>query len=72
MTVELVLVLGMYGFILLGAFLGDSGPLATFKNSAPRLAARVERNVSVGDGFRTSRDNGGVNWIKPEGTQGGN
>jgi hypothetical protein len=72
MTVELVLVLGMYAFILLGAFLGPNGPLATFKNSGPRLAARVERNVSVGDGFRVSRDGSGVNWIKPEGKQGGN
>lgn len=70
MTVELVLVLGMYGFILLGAFMGDNGPLATFKKSGPRLAARVERNVSVGDGFRVSKDGQGVNWIKPEG-QGG-
>ena len=67
MTVELVLVLGMYGFILLGAFMGDSGPFATFKKSGPRLAARVERNVSVGDGFRVSKDGQGVNWIKPEG-----
>lgn len=72
MTVELVLILAMYGFILLGAFLGPNGPLATFKNSGPRLAARVERSISVGDGFRTSSDGVGVNWIKPEGKQGGN
>jgi hypothetical protein len=68
MTVELVLLLGLYAFVLLGAFLGDNGPLETFKKSGPRLGARIERNVSTGDGFRRSDDGLGVNWIKPEGT----
>jgi hypothetical protein len=66
MTVELVLILGLYGFILLGAFLGPMGPVEVFKKSGPRLAARVERNVSVGDGFRVSNDGVGVNWVKPD------
>ncbi|MCB0422135.1 MAG: hypothetical protein KDD61_14145 [Bdellovibrionales bacterium] len=48
MTTELVLLLGIYAFIVIGVFLGDSGPIETFKKSAPRLAAKVERNVSVG------------------------
>lgn len=68
MTVELVLLLGIYVFIVLGAFLGDLGPIQTFKKSAPRLAARVERNISTGDGFRKSAsDNLGVNWLPPQG-----
>lgn len=67
MTVELVLLLGLYAFLLLGAFLGDTGPIATFQKSGPRLGARIERNVSTGDGFRESNDGLGVNWIKPEG-----
>lgn len=68
MTVELVLLLGIYATLLLGAFLGDLGPIATFKKSAPRLGARVERNISVGNGFRTTTtDNQPVNWVKPEG-----
>ena len=67
MTVELVLLLGLYAFIIMGAFLGPMGPVETFKKSAPKLAARVERNISVGDGFRTSRDGVSVNWVKPEG-----
>ena len=68
MTVELVLILGMYGFLIIGAFLGPLGPIETFKKSAPRLAARVERNISTGDGFRTSSQDGkAVNWVKPEG-----
>lgn len=72
MTVELVLLLGIYGFLVLGAFLGDMGPIETFKKSAPRLGARIERNVSVGDGFRNSKDGTPVTWIKPESPGGGN
>lgn len=71
MTVELVLLMGIYGFLILGAFLGDLGPIETFKKSAPRLAARVERNISTGDGFRTSKDGKNVNWVKPD-VPGGN
>lgn len=67
MTMELVLLLGLYAFLLLGAFLGDSGPIQTFKKSGPRLGARIERNISVGDGFRTSSDGQGVSWIAPQG-----
>lgn len=72
MTVELVLLVGIYGFLIIGAFLGDLGPIETFKKSAPRLAARVERNISVGDGFRNSNDGKGVSWFKPDGPSGGN
>jgi hypothetical protein len=71
MTVELVLLLGIYAFLILGAFLGDLGPIETFRKSAPRLGARIERNISTGDGFRNSSDGQPVNWIKPEGPQGG-
>ena len=70
MTVELVLLLGLYAFIVLGALLGDLGPLETFRKSGPRLGARIERNVETGYGFRTSGDGQGVNWVKPDG-QGG-
>jgi len=70
MTVELVLLLGIYAFLILGAFLGDLGPIETFKRSAPRLGARIERNISTGDGFRNSKDGLPVNWIKPQGPGG--
>lgn len=66
MTVELVLLLGLYAFLLLGAFLGDNGPIETFRKSGPRLGARIERNVATGDGFRASKDGAPVTWIKPE------
>jgi hypothetical protein len=64
-TVELVLLIGLYAFLVLGAFLGDSGPIETFKKSGPRLAAKIERNISTGDGFRNSRDGIGVTWVEP-------
>lgn len=70
MTTEFILLLGIYAFIVLGIFLGDLGPIATFKKSAPRLAARIERNISVGNGFRSSRDGRGVTWVEPEGGSG--
>jgi hypothetical protein len=66
MTVELVLILGLYGFLIMGAFLGDSGPVATFRKSAPRLAARIERNISTGDGFRQSGSGQPISWDKPQ------
>lgn len=65
MTTELVLLMGIYGFLVLGAFLGDLGPIETFKKSGPRLGARIERNISVGDGFRQSRDGNPVVWVQP-------
>lgn len=48
MTTEIVLLLGLYAFILLGVFLGPSGPIETFRSSVPRLGARIERNVAIG------------------------
>ena len=49
MTTEYVLLLGLFAFILGGVFLNpNSGPVATFRSSGPRLAAVVERDVSVG------------------------
>jgi hypothetical protein len=72
MTVELVLLLSVYAFIVLGIFLGDLGPIETFKKSAPRLAARIERNVSTGDGFRNSNTDGkGIQWVPPSDNSGG-
>ena len=66
MTVELVLLLGIYATLVISAFLGEHGPIETFRKSGPRLGARIERNVSVGDGFRVSKDGLGVSWIKPD------
>ena len=66
MTTELVLLLGIYAYIILGVFLGDMGPLATFKKSAPKLAARIERDITIGNNFR-GRDGRGAEWKAPKG-----
>ena len=71
MTTEFVLLLGLYAFILFGAFLGDSGPLSTFRDAVPRLGAKVEQSIAVGngpEGFR-DRNNGGqarAYWQDPK------
>ena len=51
MTTEIVLLLAIFAFIILGIFLGDLGPIATFRESGPRLGAKIERQVSVGHNF---------------------
>ena len=65
MTTELVLLLTIFAFVLLGVFIGDAGPIATFNNSAPRLGARIERNISVGSGFRNKLKNAEIQWDEP-------
>ncbi len=71
MTVELVLLLTVYAFIVLGVFLGDLGPLETFRKSGPRLAARVERNITTGKGFHQNAKGSRPNWQRPSGPAGG-
>jgi hypothetical protein len=52
MTTELILLLGLSAFILLGGLLNNnSGMEATFKKAAPRLGARVEKYLETGSGF---------------------
>lgn len=63
MTTELVLLLGIYAYILMGVFFGEFGPLETFKKSGPRLGARIERDISVGYQFQ-GRDGSKANWEK--------
>lgn len=70
MTIELVLLMSLYVFILFGFFFGEKGPRATFEKSAPRLAARMEAQISTGSGFADPK---GVSqtadspWKKPNG-----
>ncbi len=55
MTTELILLLGLFAFLLLGSFLNErSGIEATFKKSAPRLGARIEKHLETGGGFPDS------------------
>lgn len=67
MTTEFVLILSLFAFILLGAFVGPNGPGATYSRSGPRLGALVERNLSVGHLFtRANGDERSINWSDPE------
>lgn len=66
MSTEFVLLLGIYAFVLLGAFVGDKGPGATFLNAGPRLGARVERNLATGAKFyRAGTGQRVVKWLEP-------
>lgn len=51
MTIEYILLFGLFAFILVGAFSGNKGPVNVFKDSAPRLGARMEQHISVGHSF---------------------
>lgn len=66
MTTELILLLGLFVFILGGAFMGDKGPRKVFSKSAPRLGARVEQHINFGHRF-TFRDGNRVEWKRPDG-----
>lgn len=65
MTTELILLLGLFVFILGGAFLGDKGPRKVFEQAAPRLGARVEQNITFGHQFPFR--GAPVPWAKPNG-----
>ncbi|MCJ8275284.1 MAG: hypothetical protein HRT44_06040 [Bdellovibrionales bacterium] len=66
MTTDLVLLFGLFVFILGGAFLGDKGPRNVFKDAAPRLGARVEGQISIGNRF-PFRDGKAIRWVRPNG-----
>ncbi len=66
MTTEFVLLLGLFAFILLGALVGNRGPVKTFQASAPRLAAKIERDISVGHKFnRADTGEPTIMWHDP-------
>ena len=67
MTTELILLLAIYAFIVIGVFLGDGGPIDTFKQSTPRLAARVERNIAIGHQFKNGNTSENMSWQSPGG-----
>ncbi len=65
MTTELVLLLGLFAFIVGGLFFGQKGPLKVYQTSGPRLAARIERQITIGNQFKNK---GGTNydWTHPD------
>lgn len=64
MTTEAVLLLGLFAFLLLGAFVGENGPKQIFARSGPRLAARLEGELTTGKNFLgpDGREN---RWLTP-------
>ncbi len=67
MTVEVTLLLGIFAYLMIGAFLGERGPQQIFFNSAPRLGARVEAHIVTGRGFVEPISQQKVRWIRPSG-----
>lgn len=65
MTLEMVLIMAVWAYILLGVFFGDLGPMETFRKSAPRLAAHIEKDLAVGRGFKNAQDGKAIKWGKP-------
>jgi hypothetical protein len=64
MTTEAVLLLGLFVFLLMGAFLGDNGPRAVFGRHAPMLGARIEAQLSTGQRFNI-REGTTLEWSEP-------
>ncbi len=62
MIVEYILLIGLFVFVAMGAFNGDKGPVQVFKDSAPRLGARVEQQLATGQAFTNTPPN---NWQVP-------
>ncbi len=56
MTVEYVLLLSLFVFLVMGSLV--NGPQKSFQNAAPKLGARVEKHLITGDGFGQSSGNG--------------
>jgi hypothetical protein len=66
-TTELVLLLSISAFVLLGAFVGKgSGPKYAFLTGAPHLGARIEQQLTTGHGFPVERGSATLNkYLKP-------
>lgn len=59
MTIEYVLLLFVVFFMVLKAFV--TAPANAFRESGPRLGARVEQQLTTGDGFKPNGKQ--VEWI---------
>ena len=67
MATEYVILMALFALVLAGVIFGDSGPIATFADSAPRLAARLEKNIATGTAWSSAGGNGIGGWLKPTG-----
>jgi hypothetical protein len=67
MTTELVVLLAIFVFVTLTAFFGPNGPIQVYKNSGPKLAARIENQISSGTSFSVKQAGTSEHWIAPSG-----
>ena len=51
MTTELLVLLVIFVLVIGAAILGPNGPGQSFRNSGPRLGARLEYHITIGDQF---------------------
>lgn len=65
MTTEVVLLLGIFVFLIGGLFFGEKGPIKVYEKSGPRLAARVEKQLTIGRGF-TPNQGQSVRFLAPD------
>jgi hypothetical protein len=65
MSTEMVIILGLFAFILFGVFVGDNGPKATFRKASPLLGAKLEKHIETGPGFTYSPD-AEIKWGPPQ------
>jgi hypothetical protein len=56
MTVEYILLLSLFVFMVAGALIG--GPQKAFDKAGFKLSARVEKHLITGDGFGNKSGNG--------------
>ncbi len=54
MTTELVLLLTIFMFVVIGIF---KTPTKTFEEAGPRLAVRLEKQIETGSGFNKKSQN---------------
>jgi hypothetical protein len=68
MTLEAMLLLFLFVFVVLGAF---TKPSPTFLNYSPRLGARIENHIAVGNQFIVHDTSGGttgsLQWVPQSG-----
>lgn len=67
MTTEYIMLMAFFALVLAGAVFGETGPIATFSTSAPRLAARIERNLATGTDWRAAQGKDVGGWRTPQG-----
>ncbi len=70
MATELVLLLCVFAFVTAGAIFGEKGPFGVLASSSPRLGARLEQNIAIGQQFKVRDENGDSNptqWHAPVG-----